>query len=91
MKSPLARSFVTVIHDIEEEHPEWKVIDAFLSNTGFNSGAVKVFSYYEIAPQYLEDVSKITYKLAISESSTRAIITVKKAYFSDCTEVDLYE
>jgi hypothetical protein len=91
VEKSLACSFVTVIHDIKEEHPEWKVIGAFLSNTGFNSGAVKVLSYYEIAPLYLEDVSSKTFKFIITESSTRAIISVKKAYYTDGTEVDLHE
>jgi hypothetical protein len=91
VEKSLACSFITVIHDIKEEHPEWKVIGVFLSNKGFNSGAVKVLSYYEIAPLYLEDVSSKTFKLTITESSTRAIISVKKAYYIDGSEVDLHE
>ncbi|MFA6801760.1 MAG: hypothetical protein WCR19_06590 [Acholeplasmataceae bacterium] len=91
VEKSLGCSFITVIHDIKEEHPEWVVIGAFLSNKGFNSGAVKVLSYYEIAPLYLEDVSSKTFKLTITESSTRAIISVKRAFYSDDSEVDLHE
>ena len=80
-----------MIHDIKEEHPAWEVIGAFFSNKGFDSGAVKVLSYYEIAPLYLEDVSSKTFKFTITESSTRAIISVKRAFYSDDSEVDLNE
>ena len=91
VEKSLACSFITVIHDIKEEHPEWGIIGAFLSNKGFNSGAVKVLVYYEIAPLYLEDVSSKTVKITTTTSSTRAIISVKKANYSDGSEVDLHE
>lgn len=75
-----ACSFVTVINDIKEKHKDWKIIPCFASNLGFQSGAIKILLYYDIAPLDLQNVSEKRFKLTITESSTRPDIEITNVY-----------
>lgn len=83
-----ACSFVTVIRDIKEKHNDWKIIPCFASNLGFQSGAVKILIYYDIAPLDLCDVSNKTYKITITESSIRPNIKITGVYLKGNIKAD---
>lgn len=86
-----ACSFVTVIRDIKEKQKDWQIIPCFASNLGFQSGAVKILIYYDIAPLDLRDVSNKTFKITITESSVRPNIKITGVYLKGNVKADSFD
>ena len=85
IEKSVACAFITVIHDIEKKHPDWKIISCFLSDQGFQQGAFKILGYYDVAPLELENVSNKKIRITMSESSIRANFKVEKTVLENDT------
>ncbi len=86
-----ACSFVTVIKDIKGKHNDWKIIPCFASNLGFQSGAIKILIYYDIAPLDLHDVSDKEFKITITESSRRPNIKITGVYLKGNVKANIID
>lgn len=83
-----ACSFVNVINDIKNNHPDWNIIPAFISNTGFTKGALMILNHYKIDTLNLENLLLNRTELKITEKFKILKRKISKIYLSDGTILD---
>ena len=87
----LASAFVTIIDDIKNNHKDWNIVPVFVSNKGFQKGALQILKEYNVTSLYLEDVSDKEMLLTIKETYIRPIIEITKVTLIDGSEVNINE
>ena len=83
-----ACSFVTVIHDIKENHKDWKIIPVFTADDGYQSGAKKILQYYKIIYLEMKDYRNAKRTLTITTTSRSPIFEQLNGILDDGTIVD---
>lgn len=83
-----ACSFVTVINDIKEKHPEWKIIPVFTADDGFQSGAFTILKYYKVIALEMKDYRNATRTLSMKVTSIAPVFKSLYGYLEDGTIVD---
>lgn len=82
-------SFVTVINDISKNYPNWKIIGVFSSEKGFQSGAKKIASAYNITDLKIIDLSNEVYKYTLYPEPVEPTIKITDIFLSDGSKANL--
>lgn len=69
----LVCSFVTVINDIKQKHPDWSIIPVFASNYRFQRGATQIALYNGIVMFDLSDLRMLKSEIIMKVSSATVV------------------
>jgi len=77
-------TFITVFKDIQAKHKSWNILPVFVSDSGFQPGAIKLAKYYDIVMLHLKnDFASKPMSLSLKISCTTPKFENIKYFFTD--------